>query len=161
MPPSQPSIPYANYDQQRATDQSHLNLLSVFHYVVGGIIALFACMPLIHVALGIAMLTGSLPMNNNSGTPPPPGLDKAFGAIFVIVGALAVLTGWTTAVLNFVAARSLKNRTRRMFILIIAGLNCLFMPFGTVLGVFTFVVMLRPSVESEFRANQVVPAQSS
>lgn len=33
-----------------------------------------------------------------------------------------------------------------MFCLIMAGIACLFMPFGTVLGVFTIVVLTRESV---------------
>jgi hypothetical protein len=32
-----------------STDEQHLQLLAIFHYVVGGMTALFACMPLIHL----------------------------------------------------------------------------------------------------------------
>jgi hypothetical protein len=31
-----------------------------------------------------------------------------------------------------------------------AGVMCIFMPFGTVLGVFTLIVLLRPSVKPLF-----------
>ena len=34
--------------------------------------------------------------------------------------------------------------------LIVAGLECMMMPFGTVLGVFTIIVLLRPSVRQLF-----------
>jgi hypothetical protein len=36
-------------------DLQHLRLLSIFHFVVGGIVGLVACLPLIHLAVGIAM----------------------------------------------------------------------------------------------------------
>jgi len=39
-----------------------------------------------------------------------------------------------------------------MFSLIIAGINCVQFPFGTVLGVFTFVVLLRDSVRELYEA---------
>jgi len=31
-----------------------------------------------------------------------------------------------------------------------AGVECMFMPFGTVLGVFTIIVLMRPSVKEIF-----------
>ena len=39
-------------------DSEHLKMLALFHYIVGGLAALFACFPIIHLVLGIAMLTG-------------------------------------------------------------------------------------------------------
>ena len=33
-------------------DSEHLKLLSIFHYVVGGMAALFACIPFIHFFMG-------------------------------------------------------------------------------------------------------------
>jgi hypothetical protein len=65
------------------------------------------------------------------------------------------------ALLNLIVARSLRAKKRRLLILIVAGVNCASVPIGTILGVFTFVVMFRPSVESEFRANQVLPAPAA
>jgi hypothetical protein len=34
-----------------------------------------------------------------------------------------------------------------------AAISCIFMPFGTVLGVFTIIVLLRPSVKELFAVN--------
>jgi hypothetical protein len=42
-------------------DLEHLRLLSIFHYVVGGILALFACFPIIHLIMGIMFLTMPIP----------------------------------------------------------------------------------------------------
>ena len=36
-------------------EANQLDLLAIFHYVVGGMTALFACIPLIHVAIGLAL----------------------------------------------------------------------------------------------------------
>ena len=38
--------------------------------------------------------------------------------------------------------------------MIIAGINCLGIPLGTTLGVFTFIVLLRPSVQHVFDTDQ-------
>ncbi len=40
-----------------------------------------------------------------------------------------------------------------MFCLIVAGIECLLMPYGTVLGVFTIMVLMRESVKERFGAN--------
>ena len=37
-------------------DLEHLRLLSIFHYVVAGITAFFACFPVFHLVFGLVML---------------------------------------------------------------------------------------------------------
>jgi len=49
------------------------------------------------------------------------------------------------------AGRCLKAKRNYIFILVIAALNCTFvMRLGTILGVFTFVVLMRPTVKALF-----------
>ena len=43
-----------------------------------------------------------------------------------------------------------------MYCLVMAGIECLFMPFGTVLGVFTIIVLMRESVKEMFKVNEVI-----
>lgn len=123
-------------------DEQHLNLLSVFHYIVGGLTAFFSCIPFLHMAIGIAMVSGAF----ENGDAPP----ELLGWFFIIFPALIIILGWTLAVLIIIAGRKLKQRTSRTFCLVIAGLECLIMPFGTVLGVFTIIVLMRDSVQKLF-----------
>lgn len=68
-----------------------------------------------------------------------------------VFGATAVLGGWTLGGLTAYARRCIRKRKNYTFILVIAGINCAFvMPLGTVLGVFTFVVLTRPMVKPLF-----------
>ena len=48
--------------------------------------------------------------------------------------------------LQFLAGRFIALRRHRMFCLVIAGLICLWVPLGTALGVYTFVILTRPGV---------------
>ena len=48
------------------------------------------------------------------------------------------------------AGRFLKQQRHDMFCLVIAGVTCMFAPFGTVLGVFTIVVLLPVFVKQRF-----------
>ncbi len=54
------------------------------------------------------------------------------------------------AALVFAAGRCLAKRSCYAFCLFIAGAECLFMPLGTALGIFTLVVMTRESVKTSF-----------
>ena len=124
-------------------DAEHLRLLTVFHSVVAALTAFFACFPLIHLGMGVFMLMKPESFKPN---PPPPFLAW----FFVIAAALAILAGWTLAGLFLLAGRNLARRRRYLFCQIVAGIGCIFMPFGTVLGVFTLLVLARPSVRELF-----------
>ena len=126
-------------------DIKQLNLLAVFHYVVGGIAALLSCMPLMHVFIGLAMLSGRMFRTGNGSGPPP-----FMGWMFVIMGTVFILTGWSMAVCIIIAGRKLKRRKHRVFCMVIAGIECVFMPFGTVLGVFTLIALSKDSIKEVF-----------
>jgi hypothetical protein len=126
-------------------DAEHLRLLSIFHYVVGGLVAFCACFFIIHIVMG-AVIASSPSSFSGSGGPPP----RAFGLFFMIIGSLAVLFGWTMAALIIFAGYSLGRRKNYLFCMIVAGISCLFMPFGTVLGIFTILVLQRPRVREMF-----------
>ena len=127
-------------------DEQHLKLLSIFHYIVGGLTALFSCIPFFHIAIGIAMLCGAF-----DGEDSPP---KFVAWFFILIAAVFILSGWTLSVLIILAGRKLRRRVSRTFCLVIGGLECMFMPFGTVLGVLTLVMLTKDSVKELFAANQ-------
>ena len=131
-------------------EERNLDLLGVFHYVVGGLTALFACLPLLHVAMGAAMLSGAF-----DGSNPPP---EFLGWFFVAFGAFFVLAGWALAAAIAVAGRKLRTRTARTYCLVVAGLECMMMPFGTVLGVFTLIVLTKEPAKALFAAPPQAPA---
>ena len=48
------------------------------------------------------------------------------------------------------AGRSLARHRRYTFCLVVAAILCLFVPFGTLLGVFTIIVLVRSTVRARF-----------
>ena len=135
-----------------AQDADHLRMLSIAHYVVGGLIALFSLIFILHIVLGISALTGHLPMNSG-GQPSSPAEQRLFGWMFTIIGCLIVFGGVTLGAFVAYAGRCLARRRRYLLCLIVAGLACLFAPVGTVLGVFTLIILLRPQVKAAFEAD--------
>lgn len=128
-------------------DESHLHFLVIAHYVLGGISILFACFPLIHAFVGLSILSGVDGMhdalqNSTDGSPP-----SWFGWLFFLMGLLFFLIGQTVSVSLILSGRYLKQRKHYMFSFVLACIACAFFPFGTVLGVFTILVLSRASVK--------------
>jgi len=140
-------------------DLEHLQLLSVFHYVLAAISALFAMLPLIHLTIGIAIVSGGF--GKQGGEPPPAFL----GWFFIAIASTFILAGLTLALLLVLAGRNLARRRRWTFCCVVAGIACLLMPMGTVLGVFTLIVLMRESVRELFgvrvETGQVPPAATA
>ena len=127
-------------------DAEHLRLLSTFHYVVGGLMAFFACIPIIHLTIGLLMLFAPHFLAHGQNAPP------AFvGLLFVFLGGGLMLLGWTLAIISILAGRCLSQRRRYRFCFVVACVICIWMPFGTVLGVFDILVLNRPSVKAMFQ----------
>ena len=126
-------------------DEEHLRLLSIFHYVVGGLLALFACIPFIHLFIGLLMLFAPEIFGPGPNQPP-----RAFGLMFVVIACVIILIGWALAGAVIWAGRCLAQQRHHTFCLVVAALSCFFVPVGTVLGVFTIVVLVRTSVKTLF-----------
>ncbi len=127
-------------------DEEHLRLLSIFHYIVGGLMAFFGCIPLVHFGLGVALLTGRSFFGNGPEQQPP----VFIGLIFMVFGLGVFVIFQGIAVCTIIAGWKLAVRRAYKFAFVTACLDCIFMPFGTVLGVLTIIVLSRPSVKALF-----------
>lgn len=123
----------------------YLKLLSIFHYVVGGLAALFACFPIIYIAVGVLAVYAPGTMDAEGDV-----LPALFGWIFIVVGAGLMLLGWAFAVFAIITGRYLARQVHYLFCMVMAAIECMFMPFGTVLGIFTIIVLAKPSVKKMF-----------
>ena len=139
-------------DRQAMIDEEHLKLLSIGYMVSGGFAALFACFGLFYILIGIVMALSLSHLPENPTQPnqlPPAFVGWIFGgiglALFLVMSAIAIV--------KFLVARNIKRRKSRTFCLVVAGLSCLEFPYGTFLGVVTFIVLGRDSVVRMFSPN--------
>ena len=85
-------------------------------------------------------------MTEANGDAPP-----AFvGWMFIIIACVMISLFWGLAGYIIAAGCCLGKQKKYMYCLVMAGVECMFMPFGTVLGVFTIIVLMRESVTEMF-----------
>jgi hypothetical protein len=134
-------------------DDEHLKLLSLGYMISAGISAFFSLFGLMYMAMGILMgaAISHFPVAGNTGGPPPAFVGWIFGGIGFVIFVLMILM----AALKFRVAICIKNRMSRTFCMVVAGISCLGIPYGTILGVLTLVVLERESVTRMFSSGVV------
>jgi hypothetical protein len=142
-PPRDPAI-------QAALDTDHLRLLEIGFYISGVLTAFrflwFLAMGVFFSVAGFAALQAAQHQHNAQAAPPP----AAFFLIFAVIFGTIIFLTLIFAGLEIYAGICLKNRRHPVLIQIIAGFYCLSIPWGTALGVSTFMVLNRPSVKPLF-----------
>jgi hypothetical protein len=122
----------------------HLSTLSVLHYVYGVIVCLggFALLTLVFAG---SFLNSSWFLQQGGEAPP------------VWLGSFLHILGWglfvlveIQGILNLISAGKIDKRMGRTFSQVVAALNCLNIPFGIGLGIFTFVVLGDKEVRAEY-----------
>ena len=86
------------------------------------------------------------PHPSNAGAPPV----ILFRVMAGVMGGL-MLVGWTVGGLTAYAGRCIQKRRRKTLIYVMAAANCLVIPYGILVGVFTFIILGSPAAIEEFR----------
>ena len=133
---------------QRRIDSDHLTLLAIFHFVGAGLAVLGILFLFAHYMFMQAIFTHPDFWQNQNQKPPPEELFSIFIWFYIIGGIWLVLS----LILNLLSGMFLATRRCRTFSLIVAGINCLHIPLGTVLGIFTIIVLVRESVRELYEA---------
>src|SRR5436853_6703755 len=129
--------PVISEDQQRKDDE-HIKLLSVFHFVIAGLAVFGIAFLILHYYMMSSVFSHPEIWNAKNGTGPPKAFFDVFKWFYLFMGVIFVLG----SILNIISGVFLRQRKNRMFSLVIAGLDCLQVPFGTALGVLTIIVLL-------------------
>jgi hypothetical protein len=133
-------------ERQQIVDQEHLKLLVIGYKISAGIAGLYSFFGLFYVFMGFVF--AFMPSSSSFGTSGVP--QTFFGWYFGGIGVVFLAVGLTVASLRWMAARRLEQRRSLGFCQVVAALSCLEIPYGTMLGVLTFVTLARQSVRSQF-----------
>jgi hypothetical protein len=148
-----PFRPEASLEQKASTrcrqsilDEEHLRLLSFGYWISAGVTAVCSVFGLFYVLMGAFFGFAMSQVPVKPGQEPPAGI----GLFFALIGAVVFAACVALVILKARTALCLKNRRSRVFCMVTGGISCLFMPWGTVLGVCTLLVLQRPSVIALF-----------
>jgi hypothetical protein len=133
-------------------DQEHLRLLTLCYYLLAGTTAFFSLFALLYVAFGAIVLSGVIPQSQSSNDDP-----RIVGYVLAGIGGAIFLLGIVSAILYFLVARGLRDRRSRTLCFAMACLTCLYIPFGTAIGVCTIQVLNRPEVKRLFSPGEPIP----
>ena len=128
-------------------DIRYLNLLAIFHLIVAGMVGLLSCLPLVDLFIGIPMLKDvpyALSQNEFfSQTTLAP-------LIFILLPSGITVIGWMFAIAIALNGYYLRTRKWVDYCMVVSGIETIFMPFGTVLGVFTMILLTKPTIKNRF-----------
>ena len=136
------------------TTEHDLKLLSIGFFIQGGIATFYGLLAACYIGFVGAILTfiaKSAPADPRNQI--PPGLLALIGGVATGIVFLA-LAGGLCLLYSGVALRRHRHRT---FVLVMAALSLLMFPYGTVLGVFTFMVLQRPAARLLFGEPPALP----
>jgi hypothetical protein len=164
-------------DIQAQQDRTHLSLVIVGDWVLAVLIVILGCMtlPYVYLMLSAMSLVGqmaiaptstaihqangatNMPSSHSAAAAAPAGDDAtssamppvftlrndlAYGAVLTFAGGLAILFA--------ASAICIARRRARTFVAVVAALQCLLFPIGTVVGGLSLLVLTRPSVKDLF-----------
>jgi len=127
-----------------AIDNEHLRLLTVFHYVNAGLLLMISSVFLLYALMALFMILASFSAPGSQGPP------LIVGTMMMIITLIPVAFTWSLAAANVWAGRQITNRQNHLRCLIVSAVNCMNIPFGTILGVCSILVLARDSVKSKY-----------
>jgi hypothetical protein len=127
-------------------DLEHLKLISIFHYIVGGLACFCGLLWILYIVSGIILIfaSGSMASDDRMGA-------SIGGVVAIVVGVFLFVLFEAYGILCIIAGRKYAKHQGYWFCFVLAVFTCLNFPLGTALGVFTIVVLNRPSVKALFQ----------
>jgi hypothetical protein len=140
---------------QSMIDEEHLKLLSLGYMISAATTAFFSLFGLMYMVMGIFM-SAVISHEKGSGANPNQAPPAFVGWFFAAMGFGLFLFTVALAAAKLRTAFCIKRRRSRTFCMIVAGIGCLGIPYGT--RVFSFIVLGRESVARLFQAS--APSES-
>ena len=136
-----------NQYKQEIIDGEHLKLLSVFHYIKGALTILTSSFFIFHFIF-FALFSALAKNPEFAGEEFGPEFPAAIFTVFTILFGVFISLGIIFGILQIMSGVCIKKRKNRIFSFIIAIIELIFIPYGTILGVLTIIVLQRDSVKN-------------
>lgn len=134
-----------------------MRLLAIFHFVGAGLALLSLLFLFLQHTMFDTVFNNPEMWTQGGGQPPPEAFRKIFEQVLFWFFLAFGLFSFLQCVLDLLCGWFLLKRRHRTFCLIVGGLDCLNVPLGTILGVFTLMVLNRDSVRPLFEPKDGTP----
>jgi hypothetical protein len=125
----------------------HIRLLAIFHFIYAGLVLLGTLVPIFWLLVASIWWPELASEARRDGGAVPAMATGALGLTFL---GLGILLAWTWVGVLIAAGRSLLQRRRHTFCLVVAAIACLNVPLGTLLGVVSLLVLNRDEARGLF-----------
>jgi hypothetical protein len=134
---------------EERTNTEHLNLLSIFYFVFGGLSLFGAFILLIYILIFGLIFSNHTIQESIQSQSGGEVVGSVFGIISVVFIVIFIFI-LTVGILQIIAGFKLRKKRSKGLIMLVAILELLSFPLGTTLGVFTIIIISRSSVAAMF-----------
>jgi len=129
---------------QQQMNDNNMRTLVLLHRIYGAIQLVLSCCAMLWISFVFGII--GFAASSDPGSKPPPQV-----AGFIIgVWATIILFVLLVASLNFLCANWIKERRNWTGVMVLSVINCLHIPHGLALGVFTMITINKPEVKDSF-----------
>jgi hypothetical protein len=129
------------------SDRKYLKLLSIFHYLLGGLNLVISIGYVVYMVWFWNFLSTTRETDLTTSQAP-------YNSILTIWFFWPLII-FTYSICLIVSGRLLTNREGYWFSFVVACIECLVFPLGTILGIITLIILLRDSVRTLYGLNQL------
>jgi hypothetical protein len=127
-------------------DLEHLKLLGIFHYIWGALACLAGLIGVVYLIIGVALMMSPPDSSDDSSS------SVAGGAVLIGLGIVIFLICEIYGIAAIMAGGKYRKHQRGYwFCFVLAIITLLSFPIGTILGIFSLIVLNRPSVKTLFQ----------
>ena len=136
-------------EMQKIIDNEHLKLLTLFHYISGGLTLAFSLFIGGYFFL-VYFLIASSGLHAENSPAMNDTMPEAFLTIMLTIMIIVFILALSFGVVQLVSGRLIGLRKKRLFSFAVAIVNLISIPYGTILGVLTIIVLERQSVHNQY-----------
>jgi len=128
-------------ERQTIVDETQLDLLPIAYWVSAGFWGAYGLFMAAYFVL-IGAVFSAIPADGSDAPP------DELGWIFLGMGLFLVVVMGVLVALKVLAGFWIRQRKHRVATMLVAAMTCLEVPYGTLIGVATFIAFARPSVKA-------------
>jgi len=138
-------------EKQSIIDQEHLRLLSVFHYIAGAITLVLALIFLVQFFIFSIIFDEVMKSLLDVALIGNYDVDPEIFSLLIYLWIVLFFVFIAFGLVQILSGKFIKANKYRIFSIIVAIINILSFPYGTILGVMSIIVLSRNSVVELYR----------